>query len=111
MWWSKRHRRGERESERAKDVREMDGLILVKGWEGRETHWIRLTTWNNVYTPPPTMWKRCWKKGVRRDIQTEAHVMNLNRFICTDIAYTSQARGGIFLHLHFCIRVCACVIF
>lgn len=62
MWWSKRHRRGERESERAKDVREMDGLILVKGWEGRETHWIRLTTWNNVYTPP----QRCGSGAGRK---------------------------------------------
>lgn len=97
--------------ERAKDVREMDGLILRKGWEGRkmqpEHDWILLTTWSNVY-PPVMMWERCWKKGVRNDIQTEAqHV-----WIWTGLSAHSLHFSGTHRYLpaptflHPCVCLC-----
>lgn len=97
--------------ERAKDVREMDGLILGKGWEGRkmqpEHDWILLTTWSNVY-PPVMMWERCWQKGVRNDIQTEAqHV-----WIWTGLSAHSLHFSGTHRYppaptfLHPCVCLC-----
>lgn len=97
--------------ERAKDVWEMDGLILGKGWEGRkmqpEHDWILLTTWSNVY-PPVMMWERCWKKGVRNDIQTEAqHV-----WIWTGLSAHSLHFSGTHRYLpaptflHPCVCLC-----
>lgn len=71
MWWSNRHRRGESK------VCSRDGWIDFEKGLGREENAARarLDPSHNLeqcLPPPVMMWERCWKKGVRNDIQTEA---------------------------------------
>lgn len=72
MWWSNRHRRGESKG------CSRDGWIDFEKGLGREENaaGARLDPSHNLeqcLPPPPVMmWERCWKKGVRNDIQTEA---------------------------------------
>ena len=90
--------------ERAKDVGEMDGLILGKGWEH---DWILLTTWRNVY-PPIMMWERCWKKGVHSDIQTKAqHVWIWTGLSAHSLLFSGTQRYlPALTFLHLCVCLC-----